>query len=325
MSPTKVHLDTDIGGDLDDACALALLLSLPEVEITGVTTVVENDGRRAGYARYLLDLAGRTGVPVAAGAEASHPRFRAPYGLPPEERYWPVPVPPLPAPIDAALNLIARSVEQGATMVGIGPFTNLALAEQRRPGLLAGATLCLMGGSVRPIPDGFPAWDFTMDFNIQADVQSAYEVLAACEPSRTVLVPLEVTAQTWLRRADLPGLRSAGPLARLIADQAAAFAEDQRLDAQFGRACAGLPDDLVNFQHDPLACAVALGWDGVTVETVPLTPALTPAEEGGTEDGWLRVRADPGGRPFRVVTAVDASRFADYWLGVLTSDGSAAR
>jgi inosine-uridine nucleoside N-ribohydrolase len=33
----KIHLDTDIGGDLDDVCALALLLSMREVEITGVT------------------------------------------------------------------------------------------------------------------------------------------------------------------------------------------------------------------------------------------------------------------------------------------------
>jgi inosine-uridine nucleoside N-ribohydrolase len=325
MSPTKVHLDTDLGGDLDDACALALLLSLADVEITGVTTVVESDGHRAGYARYLLDLTGRHRVPVAAGAEASHPRFRAPYGLPPEARYWPTPVPPAPGPLDAALDLIARSIDQGATIVGIGPLTNLALAEERRPGLLAGATLCLMGGNVHPIPVGFPAWDFTMDFNVQADVESAYAVLTACEPARTTLVPLEVTAQTWLRRADLPALRLAGPLARLIADQAAAFAEDQRLDAQYGRACAGLPDDLVNFQHDPLACAVALGWDGVTIETVPLAPVIEVGTHGGKGDGWLRLRVDPDGRPFRVVTAVDAARFAAYWLEALHSDRGAAR
>src|SRR4051794_6304096 len=120
MTLQAVHLDTDIGGDLDDACALAYLLSRPDVEIVGVTSVIENDGRRAGYARYLLDLAGqqssRLGL-VAAGAEASHPRFRAPYGLPSEHRYWPEPVQPLPGPLDAALDLIQRSVEQGAVIV----------------------------------------------------------------------------------------------------------------------------------------------------------------------------------------------------------------
>ena len=92
MRRVRVHLDTDIGGDIDDLCALALLLTWPDAEITGITTVVEDRGKRAGYARYVLDLAGRADVPVAAGAEASLPSFRARYGLPPEERYWAEPV-----------------------------------------------------------------------------------------------------------------------------------------------------------------------------------------------------------------------------------------
>jgi inosine-uridine nucleoside N-ribohydrolase len=41
LSPIRIHLDTDIGGDLDDLCALALLLGWPDVELTGVTTVLE--------------------------------------------------------------------------------------------------------------------------------------------------------------------------------------------------------------------------------------------------------------------------------------------
>jgi hypothetical protein len=120
-----------------------------------------------------------------------------------------------------------------------------------------------------------------------------------------------VTAQTALRRSDLPRLRRSGPLARLVGRQATAFAEDEHLDARYGQPCPGLPDDLVNFQHDPLACAVALGWDGATVETIALTMAV--------KDGWLRLRPDPHGRPFRVVTAVDAARFSAYWLAALAS------
>ena len=30
----KIHLDTDLGGDLDDICALAMLLRWPGVELT---------------------------------------------------------------------------------------------------------------------------------------------------------------------------------------------------------------------------------------------------------------------------------------------------
>jgi hypothetical protein len=33
----KVHLDTDIGGDIDDLCALAMLLGWSGVEVVGIT------------------------------------------------------------------------------------------------------------------------------------------------------------------------------------------------------------------------------------------------------------------------------------------------
>ena len=45
----RVHLDTDLGGDPDDGCALAMLLGWPGVEVVGITTTADSDGRRAGY------------------------------------------------------------------------------------------------------------------------------------------------------------------------------------------------------------------------------------------------------------------------------------
>lgn len=45
----KLHLDTDLGSDTDDACALPMLLGWPGVEITGITTTIDPGGRRAGY------------------------------------------------------------------------------------------------------------------------------------------------------------------------------------------------------------------------------------------------------------------------------------
>ena len=65
---TKIHLDTDIGGDMDDVCALAMLLKWPDLDITGVTTVSDEQGRRAGYAHYVLSLVGRADIPCTAGA-----------------------------------------------------------------------------------------------------------------------------------------------------------------------------------------------------------------------------------------------------------------
>ncbi len=66
-----VHLDTDLGGDPDDVCALAMLLGWPNVEIVGITTTIDPDGERAGCVAYCLELVGRDGIPLAAGAAVS--------------------------------------------------------------------------------------------------------------------------------------------------------------------------------------------------------------------------------------------------------------
>jgi inosine-uridine nucleoside N-ribohydrolase len=304
----KIHLDTDLGGDLDDMCALAMLLRWPEVELTGITVVGDEQGRRTGYVRYALRVEGRNDIPVAAGADISQGYYRYYLGLPAEERYWPEPVAPSPNAVAEALQLLKRSIEQGATIIGIGPYTNLYLLDLQYPGILMQAKLFLMGGYVYPVGAGFPAWGNDMDFNIQVDVKSAKHVL---ENSNPTLVPLSVTVETALRRAYLDDLRRAGGLGQLLARQAEAFAEDEQNEARFGETCAGLPRDIINFQHDPLACAIALGWnEGVEIEEVPLV-----VEE---KDGWLYERIEPGGKPVRVVTKVDGGRFNEFWLHRIT-------
>jgi hypothetical protein len=42
----RIHLDTDLGGDTDDACALAMLLGWPGVELVGITTTADPGGMR---------------------------------------------------------------------------------------------------------------------------------------------------------------------------------------------------------------------------------------------------------------------------------------
>lgn len=308
----RVHLDTDIGGDIDDLCALALLLRWPDLELIGVTTVAEENGRRAGYARHALRLAGRDDVPVAAGADVALGRYRTRLDYPDEAAYWPEPVQPAPGPLERALDLLKASIDAGAIIVGIGPFSNLALLEERYPGTLATARLVLMGGYVRPIRAGFPQWTFRDDYNVQVDVVAARRVLEAGHP---VLVPLTVTVETALRRAYLPGLRRAGPLGALLARQAAAHDVDNHDMARFGATCPGLPHDILNFQHDPLAVAVAAGWDGVTVETLPLVLA--------EEDGWLHEAEAPGGRPTAVVTAIEGDRFDELWYQTVSAPSTA--
>jgi hypothetical protein len=63
-------------------------------------------------------------------------------------------------------------------------------------------------------------------------------------------------------------------------------------------------------RHDALACAVALGWPGVAITSLPLI-----LEESG---GWLNTNVRIGGKQTRVVTAVDGAAFGDFWLKCLT-------
>jgi purine nucleosidase len=91
-----VHLDTDLGGDTDDACALALLLGQADVELAGVTTVADRAGRRAGYVRHCLSLAWRDGISVIAAAGRSMTTLQSAEPVTDDERYWPAGLPCCP-------------------------------------------------------------------------------------------------------------------------------------------------------------------------------------------------------------------------------------
>jgi purine nucleosidase len=291
----RVHLDTDFGGDTDDACALAYLLGCPDVELTGVTTVADADGMRAAYARHLLALAGRADVPVAAGAAVS---LSTGERAAPEYGDWPA----CPAGADrpgAALDLLDRSLDAGATVFGIGPFTTLALYQLVRPGRLRQPVL--MAGWVDPPAPGLPDWGPDLDFNVQWD-RRAFALVLDTAP---LLVTLPATLTSWARDRDLPRLRTAGAVGALLAGQLVSHAVRHDM-AALADAYPGLPPDLLNFQYDPAACAAGLGRAGATVEDVTLTQR---------PDGAL-VR-DPAGTPARVVTALDGAAFAEHWLATI--------
>lgn len=301
--PITIHLDTDLGSDTDDACALAMLLGWPSVELTGVTTTIDPGGRRAGYVAHCLELAGRDSIPLAAGAEVSMTTLTTPGDIPDDERFWPVPVPARPDRPGAALDLLDSSIEQGATIVAIGPFTNLALLEVARPGRLARSPVVLMGGWLTPPDFGLPAWGPDMDWNVQCDTRAAELVVAGA--GDLTIVSLAVTVKVHLREAALAPLADSGPLGSLLAHQARAHASAFALP-ELGRAHAALPDDLLNFQHDALACAVAAGWGGVETESCQVRAVL--------DDGVLRLARDPAGRTATVVVDVDAEAFEQLWL-----------
>ena len=64
---TPIIFDTDIGGDIDDAFALALIINSPELDLLGVTTASGDTRARARLAAKVLSEAGMQHIPVAAG------------------------------------------------------------------------------------------------------------------------------------------------------------------------------------------------------------------------------------------------------------------
>src|ERR1700733_10566816 len=69
----KVIIDTDIGDDIDDAFAVGLALSSPELKVLGITSAWGDTELRARLLDRLLCETGRADIPVAVGIEKHGP------------------------------------------------------------------------------------------------------------------------------------------------------------------------------------------------------------------------------------------------------------
>ena len=293
MSPKRIILDTDIGADVDDCLALALILAAPELELLAVTTVYGDVGLRGRMALKLLRLRGAAGVPVALGAA------RPLLGRPPV--YWAGHEGEgLLEPDDAALrpadehavDLIVRTVMTRpgeVTLVAIGPLTNVALAFSREPRLAANlAGLTLMGGVVGGAHALELPW---VEHNFRCDPEAAHIVLSA--GATPTIVPLDVTTQVRIRPDDVARIGAAGdPFHAAVADQVTRYPRYAR------RGWTNL--------HDPLAVATVI--DPTLVRCEPVRAVVETAGEHTA--GALLAAAPTPDAPAtaRIALAVDAAR-----------------
>jgi len=302
------HLDTDLGGDTDDLFALAWLLRRDDVDLLGITTNTDPSGARVGLIRHVLELVGREEVPTRGGAGDSISGTIVEVTLYDADRYWGRTIPARVDPPGEALDLLEASVSKGATLIAIGPFTNFGLLEILRPASLARADVALIGGSVNPPPNGFPRWGAEFDYNSYQDVQAAKMVFDLADP---LVVPIEMSIQFPVTEQDARRLETGDELARLLARQARAYGADNGM-AELAAQHPALPKDLLNFQHDVLACMAAFGVEGITVERVPLKVR--------TSDGLLRLSVEADGKPTRVVTSIDAPSLRESWLHTVLAE-----
>lgn len=67
----KVVVSTDVGDDIDDAFALGLLLRRPQLQVLGIASTWGDTALRAQLLQRLLQQAGRSEIPLAAGARTT--------------------------------------------------------------------------------------------------------------------------------------------------------------------------------------------------------------------------------------------------------------
>ncbi|WP_433657922.1 nucleoside hydrolase [Nocardia sp. CA-128927] len=144
-SQMPLILDSDIGSEPDDALALAVAAGLPSLEL--VLTSDERDGDRARLARYLLDLLGRTDVPVVAGRDLGN-RFNWA-----AETLIPGYVPAQPTDIAAAVSKVLDRHDGQVGWIGLGPMSNLAELLTVSPALSAKLVVTQQEAAFRVFPD----------------------------------------------------------------------------------------------------------------------------------------------------------------------------
>jgi purine nucleosidase len=191
--PIPILLDTDIGTDIDDAFALALVLRSSELDLVGVTTVSGDTQARARLTARLLIDAGRALVPVAAG-EPGKP-------LPIEQTRLGDGVQGPPLLTQPAVEFMNDQIEQARvplTLVAIGPLTSVAQFITRYPATARKLKqIVMMGGSIH---FGYgTSHQPVAEYNIASDAKAAQVVFGSGIP--ILMAPLDATAKLDLNAA----------------------------------------------------------------------------------------------------------------------------
>ena len=135
MKKMPIILDTDIGGDIDDVLALAYLLNSPEADLLALTTVNTDPSMRARIAAKVLRAYGRPDIPVAPGLtnqfDGSATRCK-------DINAAVVVTLDDAVPTGDGVELITKTIRAHpgeVTVVGIGPWSNIATAFKKDPDL----------------------------------------------------------------------------------------------------------------------------------------------------------------------------------------------
>jgi inosine-uridine nucleoside N-ribohydrolase len=187
----KVIFDTDIGDDIDDAFALALVLSSPELEIVGITTAWGDTQLRARLVDRLLYETGRNGIAILAGPET---KARSTFTQARWAKAFPQPAKPYGDAVGFILDQIRRYPNQ-ITLISVAPFSNVGALIERDPNTFRQLKrVVIMGGSVYRrygdlgyAPDRGPE----PEYNVASDIPASQRLFTSGVP--IFVMPLDST------------------------------------------------------------------------------------------------------------------------------------
>jgi inosine-uridine nucleoside N-ribohydrolase len=302
---TPIVIDCDPGHD--DAMAILLALASPEVELRAVTTVAGNQTleKTTRNALKVLELAGRSDIPLAAGADAPLRRrlrtaeVHGATGL--DGAQLPEPT---ERPVDAhAAELLGDAIKPGVVLVPIGPLTNVALLLQRHPDARDRLDRIVWMGGAIGVGNVTPA----AEFNAFVDPEAAAAVFTSGIP--ITMIGLDVTHKALFMTEHVERLRNAGRVGHAVAELTDFFLRAYR---RFG--FPGAP------MHD--AVAVAYVIDPTLVATLECNVAIETQSQycdGRTVvDRWQILDAP---RNAYVGIDVDAERFLELLVERISSLG----
>lgn len=197
----NVILDTDIGSDVDDALALAVLLGAKNLNLHSITTVYGDTSLRAKIAAALCRHVGRD-IPIFAGA--STPLSGKAVWTSGREGANFDALDHLSISTLSANDHLLGSVEDlpDLHIVAIGPLTNIAHALMRSPIFEKRVkALWIMGGNFS---------SHKPEHNFSCDSAAAEVVFKSSIP--TFIVDLPTSQQTNLNKSDIERIERAGKL-----------------------------------------------------------------------------------------------------------------
>ncbi|OZB92300.1 nucleoside hydrolase [Paenibacillus sp. XY044] len=271
----KVLLDSDIGGDIDDAICLAYLLKEPQCNLVGITTVCGESEKRAAVANAICKTVKRD-IPIVAGLDTT---------------LQPVPVYPTPDGAAALINWehdiyeksdapafmyeMIKANPHEIMLLGIGNMTNIATLFNTYPDvlhLLKG--LYVMNGYFgrEELPEAYYNWNSWAD-------PLASKIVFASKVAINRAITLEITDRLTIEAAKAEELL---------------FADSGLMKAVFDFGNAWLESSNKLTLHDPLAavcifhpdvCQFEKGYVQVETneETLMGGTSFRAAKEGNVE------------------------------------------